>query len=219
MGSPLLLYFDQSEVDQRLAALGLDMEVLTTAALQGLAGWASCTLNHPPTYPGTVAWAEGTRALREGLFARGWMRKNETNLPLVVNAAETIAIAFTSGDADTGRKDGYPSTRSAKGPKTAQAVRVNQRQEQFAFMDPGAVIASIKTAGRSTWLLLTYRDTASRELRSELSRPIDMTEDGHVSKWAERIILTAFPLDENPQFESDDANQSPEITVEIKQLG
>jgi hypothetical protein len=215
-----LVYSQSRDVDQRLADLGLEAVVLNTAALQGLAGWASCTLNHPPTYPGTVAWAETTRALREGLFARGWMRKNEANLPLVVNAAGTMAIAIASGDSETGNEDGFPCTRSTRGPKTAEAVRINRQQQSFDFMDPIPVIESINTPGRSTWLFLMYRDLATRMLRAELSRPISMTDEGRVDEWAERIILTAVPFGDDPQtLNNNNVNQSPEITVEIQRLG
>jgi len=218
MLSTSVVYSEPRDVDQRLAVLGLDREVLTTAALQGLAGWASCTQNHPPTYPGTVAWAECTRAIREGLLTRGWTRKNETNLPLVINSDETMAIAVASGDAATGKEEEFPCTRSAKGPKTAEAVRIN-RQRNFEFMDPGPVIESINTPGRSTWLFLAYRDLVARVLRIELSRPISMSDDGHVDEWAERIIMTAIPFGDNPQLLDDtNANQTPEISIDIQRL-
>jgi hypothetical protein len=218
MPSISLVFSEPPDVNQRLYQLGLDAPVLTTAALQGLAGWASCTLNHPPTYPGTVFWAETTRALREGLFDRGFARKNEANLPLVVNADETIAIAVASGDAATWKEDEFPCTRSAKGPKTAEAVRINQ-QQSFEFIEPLPVIESINTPGRSTWLLLTYRDLKTRILRIELSRPISMNEDGHVDEWAERIILASIPFADDPQLlDGNNANQSPEITVNIRRL-
>jgi len=220
MTSTSLVVSEPRDVDQRLAELGLDATVLNTAALQGFAGWASCTKNHPPTYPGTVAWAEATRALREGLFTRGWMRRNESNLPLVVNGGGTIAIAIASGDAETGNKDGFPCTRSTRGVKTAEAVRVNRQQESFDFMDPIPVIESINTTGVSTWLFLIYRDLATRTLRSELSRPISMNDEGRVNEWAERLILNPAPFADDPEVLADNnANQSPEVIVDIQKLG
>jgi hypothetical protein len=213
------LYSDPNDVDQRLEAMNLTVSNLLTAAKKGLAAWADCTPNHPPTYPGTAFWAETTRALREGLFAAGWTRKNESNLPLVVNENETLAIAVSSGNEETGRKDGTPGTRSAKGPRTAAAVRVNQQQQAFDFMDPEAVIESLKTAGRATWLFLTYRDLSAQELRCELSRPISMTEDGHVDQWGERILLEPIPFgDLSLSGYPESIEQSPEIVVHIEKL-
>ncbi len=216
MPSTSKVYIAPYDRNQRLFELGLEAESFTTAGLQGLAGWASCTPNHPRTYPGTVAWAETTRSLREGLFGSGWTRKNEANLPLVVNAEETIAIAVASGDSETGNKDGFPCTRSARGPKTAEAVRVN-RQIMLPFSDPKPVIESINTPDRSTWLFLTYRDLVARVLRCELSRPVSMTEDGYVDEWAESIIFDEIPFGENLQI-FNDADQSPEITIDIQRL-
>jgi hypothetical protein len=67
---------------------------------------------------------------------------------------------------------------------------------------------------------LVYRDLATRLLRIELSRPISMNKDGWVDEWAERIILDFIPFGEEPQiFNNNDADQSPEITVDIKRLG
>jgi hypothetical protein len=82
------------------------------------------------------------------------------------------------------------------------------------------VIESIKTPGRSTYLFLMYRDLVTRTVRLELSRPISMNEDGRVDEWGERIILNAVPFGDDPQILNDDnANQSPEITVDIRRVG
>jgi len=213
-------YFESNDIDQQLSFLDLDVAVLRDAALQGLSAWASCTANHPPTYPGTVQWAEGTRALRESLLTRGWSRKNEANLPLVVNAKGTIAIAIASGDAQTGKSEGFPGTRSAKGPKTVEAIRANRQQLHFEFMDIEPVLASINTPGRSTWLFLTYRDSSLKQLRCELSQPVSITAEGQVNGFAKRIILPVVPFGEDLRLDDiAKVTQSPEITVEIKQLG
>src|SRR5262245_46918568 len=109
------VYSKPHDVDQQLELLGLTVEQLLTAAKKGLAAWAECTPNHPPTYPGTAFWAETTRSLREELFASGWIRKNPSNLPLVVNAEGTVALSVSSGDENTGIAGETPGTRSGKG--------------------------------------------------------------------------------------------------------
>jgi hypothetical protein len=217
------IYFESPDVHQRLLELGLGVNDFRTAALKGFSAWAECTPNHPPTYAGTAFWAETTRALGEALFYSGWTRKNESNLPLVVNEEKTIAIAVSSGDEQTGSAEYSPTTRSAKGPKTADAVRVNARQLTFDFIEQMPVVDSPKIAGRNTWLFLTFRDLACKEIRMELSRPISMAPDGHVDRWAERIILPAQPFGGEPELGSDwldgDDGQSPHIIVEIRKRG
>ncbi len=213
--------FDSYDVDQRLSELGLGRQFFVTAALQGLSAFTACTPNHPPTYPGTSAWAETVRSLREELFSSGWTRKNEVNLPLVINEAKTIAVTVASGDENTARKDEFPCTRSAKGPRTAEAIRINKQQQKFDFMeDPRPIVASLKVPGRSTWLFLVYRDMQASELRYELSRPISMADDGHVDDWAERILFPPTPFGINTSIlNNNDGEQSPEIIIEIKKLG
>ena len=207
-----------------LGALGLTFEMFDRAAKEHLAAYFSCTELDPPTFPPTAAWAAGNRSIREQLVPK-WSWKNERNQPLVVNDAETIAITALSGDEKTGT-DETPSTRSPKGPVTAEAVEVNSAQTTFPFMEnAAAVMKSAKETGRTLWIFLIHKDFKKRELRSELSRPLDMSEDGYIDKWGNRIIFPAIPFDssdgftcdpDNPNSGNDDGGQSPEITVQIR---
>jgi hypothetical protein len=225
--SPILS--DPYEVGQRLAEFGLVAEAFIIAANRGLAAWLETTLNDPPTFPGTAAWAATTRALREELIRSQWgTRLNEMNVPLVVNEAKTMAIAVASGDDETGQAGGSPGTRSPKGRATAEAVRENYRQDRqalFGFMIPPEAIESTRVAGRVTWLFLIHRDMKTRELRYELSRPTSIAEDGYVDGWAERLIFEASPFGgdgvriKGENGSDGDNGQSPEIIVEIRKLG
>jgi hypothetical protein len=131
-----------------------------------------------------------------------------------------MAITAASGDKYTGIKDAFPSTASAKGRRTGDAIRANNYS--FAFMDdPAYAIASTRIAGRATWLFLIYRDMQTYNLRFELSLPRSMAEDGHVDDWAERIIFPPISFDSTnvSKTDEDEGGQSPEITVEIRKLG
>jgi hypothetical protein len=65
--------------------------------------------------------------------------------------------------------------------------------------------------------LLIHRDRVARELRTELSRPVSMGEDGRVDAWSERIILGAVPFDDQVRVDPASPNDSsPDIVVEIK---
>jgi hypothetical protein len=164
--------------------------------------------------------------MREQLVPK-WAWKNERNQPLVINEDETIAITALSGDEQTGT-DETPSTRSPKGPVTAEAVEVNNAQASFPFMeDLAAAMKSAKEAGRTLWIFLIHKDFKKRELRSELSRPLEMSEDGYIDKWGNRIIFPAIPFDtgdadtdnpDTPNTGNDNGGQSPEITVQIRKL-
>jgi hypothetical protein len=217
MTLPASVYVESWDVNNRLGELGLDEPLLIQAVDRGLAAWASCTANHPPAIPGIWAWAETMCSLREQLIFRGWERLNESNWPLVVNGNQMIAISVATGDEQTGRKAGFPSTSSAKGPRTVSAIVANQRQLVFPEMMLPP-IDSLNASGRATWLLLMHRDKDARQVRCELSRPISMDLEGRVDGWAERIILSPRSFDGYDDTLVGDGSgpQSPEITVEIR---
>lgn len=189
---------------ERLAELGLTLDVLDRAGREHLAAYFSCGPHYPRIFPAMFGWAEGNRSLRDQLVPR-WKAKDEHNQPLTLNEDESIAITALSGDQHTGT-DETPSTRSPKGRMTAEAAKV---------------------PGRSLWIFLTYRDFEKGELRSELSLPKDMGDDGYIDDWHDRIILPPIPFDrgnvdsgspDNPNSGNDDGGQSPEITVQIRKL-
>jgi len=158
-------------------------------------------------------------ALREQVIPRNWERSDEGNLPFTVNPTRTVAIAVATGDEDTGKPDRQPCTKSSKGPMTKKAVRTNERQ-MLLFGDLRLRPEDLKKINeRMTWLLLIHCDLETREVRSELSRPVNMNEEGRVDGWDERIILTSVPLDGDEAVivpPVDNPPQTPEIVVEIK---
>ena len=50
--------------------------------------------------------------------------------------------------------------------------------------------------GKQTWVLMHHTDIARGEIRVELSRPSGIGKDGKINGWAERIILTSIPFDD-----------------------
>jgi hypothetical protein len=212
------VYSESWDINRRLEELGLKQEFLIRAVQRGLAAWASCTPNHPPVSPGSWAWAETVCGFREEVIPLGWKRSNEANLPLTINPDKSVAVCVNTGDEDTGRKDGAPCTGSAKGPRTRYAILENLGQSVLLFDEALPSAEVMNRIGRAMWILLMYRDKKAREVRCELSRPISITPEGYVDGWAERIILTATPFDEDTISLTDggDGPQSPEIDLEIK---
>ena len=212
---------------ERLAELGLTLDVLDRAGREHLAAYFSCGPHYPRIFPAMFGWAEGNRSLRDQLVPR-WKAKDEHNQPLTLNEDESIAITALSGDQHTGT-DETPSTRSPKGRMTAEAIQSNNEQIEFELVaaQRAAMAEAAKVPGRSLWIFLTYRDFEKGELRSELSLPKDMGDDGYIDDWHDRIILPPIPFDrgnvdsgspDNPNSGNDDGGQSPEITVQIRKL-
>jgi hypothetical protein len=169
-------------------------------------------------YRGLTPWGEATCALREGLSPEGWTRSDEGNLPFTVNKENTLAIIVATGDENTGNNSASPCTKSTKGPQTAKAVAENERQASLfpIKMDPNDVEKMCETGGRETWMLLFHRDLEARQVRCELSRPINMNQEGQVADWAERIILGSIPLDADSVKIPTNAPQTPNINVNVK---
>jgi hypothetical protein len=210
------LYVGMIETPSRLAELGLEEEWLIHAVQHGQAAWANCTPNHPPLYRGISAWAETISALREALLPKAWRRSDNGNLPLTINELGTIAIIVSTGDEATGKRDGIPSTKSSKGPRTADAVTINAAQASLFEIRLRPEDLEDQR-GMMTWILLFHRDVETHEVRCELSRPIEMNADGYVDGWAERIVLNSIPLgSDSVKIPTGNAPQTPSINIEVK---
>ncbi len=114
------------------------------------------------------------------------MRDDIRGLPLVVDPANSRAIAVATGDEGTGHPSKPASTKHAKGPATAGLVASNQLQL--------AIVGAPEpySPDYTTWVLLFRR--AGREIKSELSLPQTITQ-GKIVEWSERIILSSLSLD------------------------
>jgi hypothetical protein len=192
-----LLHAAPAAAATALSHLSLTEEPLLAAVMQGYFARIDCTANHPPLYPSFVAWGETVRALREQLAPGGWMRNDEKNYSRTMHPDGRIAIAVATGDEATGVAGMTPSTKSAKGPSTLDALEVN-RTLWLPGMAPDSVAE--ETDGDrppvATWILLVHH--AESEIRSELSLPYDIGTDGRITVWQERILLRVLPLDPEP---------------------
>jgi hypothetical protein len=125
-----------------------------------------------------------------------------------------MAIAVATGDEGTGLAEILPTTKTPKGPSTVEAVTTNQLAFEFAVAasKPAAEVAEDADEERVTWILLVHR--AKNEVRSEISLPSSIGPDGRIDGWAERILLTAVPIDGDlmdivPPVQ-------PDITIDVK---
>jgi hypothetical protein len=137
-------------------------------------------------------------------------RSVERNYALVVHPDGTIAINIATGDAGTGRPEASPSNKAPKGVSTADAISINQQQLELDLPVPDVPHVRGED-GPLTWFLLLHR--AASELRGELSLPSQMSPDGRITHWQERIILTSIPLDEAVTVA---APQGPDVDIDVK---
>jgi len=195
-------------VGERLAELGLTVEALRDAVLAGESARNGCTPNDPPIAPGFVAWQLATRTLREFLAPDGWTR-SDAGINTVVHPDGEVAIVVGAGDDRTGLPHANPRTRYARGPATVDAIERNIQPGLFDHLLP-------KNASdrRKTYVLLICR--VNEEVRSELSLPAAVGNDGRVECWFERILLDPISLGTQIDPDSDDAPEPPPIEVSIR---
>jgi hypothetical protein len=210
------VYAGDEAVD-RLAELGLSVEMVERVVRRADAEASICTLLDPPIMEGLTRWGRTNRFLREELIPVGWTFDNPCNLPRTIHPSGEFAIVATTGDELTGLLDLLPTTKYAKGYATVQAVETNgQLTLDFGDFDLGAADGQTRNPGELlTWLMLFHVDDEG--FRVELSLP-DAIVEGRITSWAERIILPVFPRDDDrlaALLASAGADQDGEIVVEV----
>lgn len=181
--------------ESEIEALGFSAAMLQEARRRGEAARNRVTPNHPPSYSGTVAWAEVTAALRELGAPIGCRKDDERNFSKVISADGKNAIVVVTGDSATGMVDQSPQPKYARGPATQGAVLLSQT-DLFKSVEAGRLLA-----GPTIWFLLIRRD--KEVAMAELSCPHAITESGLVAAWVKRIILPPLPVDPNPNMQND----------------
>ena len=211
MAAILSVYTEPDDVKARLAAMGLTDEPLIHAARRWYLSWISFTANHPSFGIGIAAWMEAVAALREGLLPTGWTRSDEKNYALVVHPDGSTAINVATGDAGTGIPTANVSNKAPKGISTADAISVNQVQLELDLPVPD--MPHVRgDDGPLTWFLLLHR--AETEVRCELSLPSQLSADGRITRWQERIMLPSVPLD-GAEIEIM-VPEGPDLDIDIK---
>jgi hypothetical protein len=208
--------FEIKDVEAALSHLGVPMRVLNEAVQTGYLSRISRTANDAPNAAGFYQWNETLRSLRDSMVSLQWQRNDDGNWPTMVHPEKKISIAVSSGNQNTGKVNGIPSTKSSKGPRTAQAVNANQQMYLGPDFEPQVSTCEVDSQNE-TWLLLFYTD--AEELRAELSLPVKIDCEGHVNAWRERIILPTFPLDPDPLAMLAEPDFGPDIDIKIARKG
>lgn len=211
-------YLELSDVADKLAELGLSMDVLEDAVWTGESYRSGCTANDPKSMPGFIAWGRAMRCLREHLLPQGWERHEISNLPLVVNRKSRIAIAVSSGDEATGNAYLVARTKNRKG-KAAKAM-VTSAYHQLSLFPNGSDVTRKKPEGFQIWYLLFSRQ--ENMANYQLSLPKRMEEGKPIHDWAETIFFPPLNLDDRKHgrnIETEEHETIETIDVEIFRKG
>ncbi len=177
---------------ERLAELGLSVEVIARALRRGDQQTATCTALDPPIMEGLLRWGRTTAFLREELIPAGWSFDNPRNLARTIHPSGEFAIVIATGDEGTGLAGQEAGPRHAKGYATEQAIHANG-QLSFEFGSVLHVSQQGQAAGLGalqTWFLLYHAEPDC--FRVELSLP-EAFEGGRITRWTERILLPPVP--------------------------
>ena len=180
------------ELVGRLHDLDLSPAPLIEVMEYAYAHYAECTRHDPKVAAGYILWAKGVRGLRDRLVPQGWSAASADNYETVLHKSGLWQIAVAGGDARTGQNGPSPSTRTDKGSATGRAISLNRYSQEQAPFDNGAFPA-LAMPIRQTWILLLHVDHMNEQVRAELSLPLGLDQDGHVSWWFERILLPPLP--------------------------
>lgn len=178
------------EVRQRLAELGLTVELLLDAVRAVAAAHAGCTENDPPAARCWDGWRMGTRRLREMLRPLGWDKDDTDTYSVIVSHERRVQVVVVNSNEGTGVVLGSPLNVARKGPRSVDSAATNRQLvlELADFPEEFARRVKMAEAARyATWCLCVHVD--ADEVRAELSQPVGYAR-GYVVRWEERIILT-----------------------------
>lgn len=219
MAEPARNFEQPHERTTQLYALGLDEPTVEAVVVRGFVARQTCTAFDPPSYPGTVQWAQTHRALRETLTPRDWTPDDSHNYSRVVSPDHKTAVTVATGDEHTGKAGAVePRTKYPKGSETKLAVEMNAQLTLWPTASP-VIADEVPRPRQATWMLLIA--TTEREVRYELSRPKGQDEQGRVVSWSERIIFPPIQIDSLPtrnDHHDDDDDGSAGIDVPVERI-
>jgi hypothetical protein len=214
------LIYEEDDAVTRLAALGLTVDDLVSALMAGDAEARAWTEAAPPNMSGMARWGRTNEALRLGLArkSKDWTYRNPRNLPLTINEPLAVAFVATSGDGGTGDPKWSPCTKYAKGVAVAKVVEQNEQLALFSEVDAqvGKALGEVaaESNGLRTWIFL-YRVTVEG-IFSELSLPRNITDDGFIDKWRERIIVPMYSFGDTVRATEARPDDGGDVTVTVE---
>jgi hypothetical protein len=191
----------------RIEELGLDDARLREAIEWAVAHVRRVTRHEPPSAGGVTLYNKLTGRLRDLYVPRGWDADDTANHCKLVNPKTGIAVVVASGDNFTGTEGAHrPSTRSAKGRRTREAI--GQMVMDFDGHTPVPALG----LGQQMWVLLVY--VGDHEVRWELGLPAAVGRSGHIDNWIDELIGTPISLEDTVLIEAEEP--TPAIDIEIR---
>lgn len=185
-----LLLIDH-EVKNRLHQLDLTKDKLSEIAKRAIAQKFNAVSNHPVNAPGTFAYHEGVRAMRD-IFADGnkWNKLVENGIEYIENRDKKIKMIYQNVDFACGTNDPQPISKRS-GVAKRNSISSNQ-MELFEREIPH----------RNVFVLCVSENNGI--VNAELSLPTEISKNGNFSNFIERIfILQDYDYENNDKSDTD----------------
>lgn len=188
MSKPCIVVAEPANLALRLSELGLTPSVLMDVVKHYARTVVGMTDDHPSWCTGIAPAGEAVFALRQLTRPLGWLREEHRGFALTIHPKALLAVNIAKGDLNTGNPLVEPTSHSEKGICTEEAIAGNQLTFDFGKDDD---IAEIEDCRPTWYLLMRVMDKA---VKYEFSLPIALSEDKHISKWAERLVFADIPI-------------------------
>ena len=210
----------ESDVDNRLADLGLDRTTLHAVVAACVGAARGCTDNDPPGAYGYESYRLGTRRARELLRPKGWDKDDAGGYACVLNHKRRVRLVVMNADDGAGLVDRAATNRCRKGQMSERVSLQNQSQMRLEVDMPVPLLpdTSRQADGYETWHLCVHI-TAS-QVRAELSK-LTGYQNGFFTSYIEKLILIAPGDWDDPQVKptgdsGPDDGQDYDIVVKLK---
>ncbi len=179
-----MIVLDRAEATDRLTQLRLSYDGLIEVVRYADGERALCNASDPRGFDLEVMNARAARGLRQRFCGPDWEFDETDNQAGIRNSALKVRIIHCNFDERTGRNGDDPSNLKRKGSASGLKVACNKT----AWLPGLPVPSEASTANFTTYVLGTYYDEATQQVRAELSRPKAFS-GGAYRKFDERILL------------------------------
>jgi hypothetical protein len=186
-----------ADYNDRLSEMGMELEDLIDPLRKGILARGNSTPLHPPISLGLIQWGETVVGLREKLIPKGWTSCDYKNYSRIISPDKKRAIVPIRGCQNTGLEDKNPTNKTPKGSCTRQAIMANPGNLQLRLP-----LEKENLDYCETWMLMSYVRSGN-VIQLELSLPNDMSQDGYINSWHQRILLPEQKLDETIDLKQD----------------
>jgi hypothetical protein len=188
---PTKVFSQSHDMAARLATYAFPpVSVFVRALSEGQFLRINTTSNDIPTVPGLNAWHRTSRVLRDAGGDYDFI-KIDNPIPGIIRKRDSAMIVVVSGNPGTGREDcENPRTKNPR--KHAWVNAIGKYHDANLFTTAG-----VEDPMHNFWILLIHSND-SGELLAELSKPLGVDADNHISRYSERIIFGKINLGGQP---------------------